>query len=196
MTKRKKRATEGDRLRAEVFRRFDAAGDFGGLGVLADYLDERGESPEFAALLRKVMNGRDPAVRFFYLHAGGSYRPDRESVECGRLRNAVALSRAEEWFECREWGGEPLSFSYVGGPHYPLNFRWELDPDYNPDDYDSEMPDEGWEGYLQVYTPRGWVTLQSMGGVTFNGGPESDPCARVVRAELCREELAHPTPGR
>jgi hypothetical protein len=121
MTKSKSRkcGKRTDPLHAGAFAAFGETGDVTGLGALADALDERGERPEFAALLRAVADRRDRAIRFFWLHAGCSWNPATETEEQGRLRGAVELADAERWLEENDGSVE-----------------WRIDDEYDPADCD------------------------------------------------------------
>ena len=188
MTKgKRKRKTEGERLEAEAFKRYAETGEVNGFGALADYLDEQSERPEFAELLRGVMHAADRDVRFFYANGGFSYNPTSETAEQGRLRGAVARAKAEDWAKSR-----------FGDDLYPepgdLWFTWEIDEEYNPDDYDvPDMSEIGWVCILNQWDAKAgqWRPLQILCGITFgvNGYPDGDPYKRVVEAELALEAM-------
>ena len=175
-------ASRPDPLRSEAFKRYGETGEVAGLAALADALDERGETLAFARLLRKVAATANPAVLFFYQQSGWVDRAHR-------IKSAVALAKAEEWFECNEWQGGDREKGV-------LQFRWTTDAEG-----DDDAPDFAWGAILERFDPNGhvgmltddagWETVASAWGVTFGGDghPDGDPYARVVRAELAMEAM-------
>lgn len=175
--KRKSTVSELDRLQAEAFRQYLDSGELTGLAVLADYLDECNQSPEFAQLLRRTVTAADPDIHFFYVDSG-LVATER------RLESALALAEAEDTFEDHE--------------DVTMKFYWEIDEDYDPTDYDYPADvDFAWGGVLEVLKKdregrEYWEVAESLWSVTFagDGYPHSDPYARVVRAEIVLSALS------
>lgn len=125
--------------------------------------------------------GEEPVTRvefsrseeFFAVNGPTSYRPGEESIEAGRARGARALARAER-------------MAVEAG----LSVSWVRDHDaYIPGGADDEV---FWLATLVGEAPDGGrLSYTSLGGIEFadGGGPEGNPYARVVGAELAYEWL-------
>lgn len=68
--------------------------DLHGLLVLADAMDED-DRPNYALMLRTVATENNPAIRFFFAHAGPAWNPDIETHGEGRMRTACKMAFAE-----------------------------------------------------------------------------------------------------
>lgn len=149
---------------------FLASGDVGHLLPLADYADET-DRPALAEDVRAVLAlapEQAEAVRFFVRHAGYSY--GAEGPTAGRIRGALELARAEEWFAGLEDG----------------HIEWEVDFDAMAAPSGDEEPRMY---YGCVLTVDG-TDQESLWNVDLAGdpwpryNPARDPYARVVEAEL------------
>lgn len=119
------------------------------------------------------LTGVSEAVRFFYIHAGWSYNPARETSDKGRRRCASELAMAES---C----GRPAG----------LSFEWSIDPDVTSEDWSDERP--AWRQWQCHCFDRRGESVGYLGGIDFGpeGSPSGDPYTRVVEAELAREALS------
>lgn len=108
---------------------------------------------------------------FFYEWAGCGHHPDKETPEQGRQRGADALAAAE--YQAIRKGVE---------------YRWSVDPDIDSSDFSDEKP--AWKQWQCAALHNG-TCIASLHGIDFgrDGGPQSDPYARVVQAELAQEGL-------
>lgn len=118
------------------------------------------------------MTTRISPYRFFYAHAGYSYRPGFETWQAGKARCAKALASAEAWALGR------------------YSFEWELDSEIDSSDFSDELPPWSLWVCLMRDTETGRV-VQSLHGIDFgrDGEPWGEPYRRVVEAELsCQEQ--------
>lgn len=108
------------------------------------------------------------AIEFFMKHAGSSYDPATETPKQGKFRGAKRLAEAEAWL--------------VAQPGFTV--EWEIDRDYDPSDYDIDMPDTGWGCIVNANG-----NSASLWATTFDGDgePFGNAYARVVVAELALE---------
>lgn len=187
--RRKGKAQPSRTLEQVALEQFAESGEVSGLGVLADWVEENGGSAEYAAKLREVMS--DPfkadAVRFFWEHAGYGHDPKTQTAEQGRFERACGLREAEEFFddyEADEYDTDP--------PTDALRYTWEIDADYNPNDYDYPGAEIGWACFLWAFDGRRWHVAEALGGITFggNGDPWGKGYMRVVEAELVSQYMA------
>lgn len=177
MTKRKPKPART--LSEVVFQEWEATGEVTGLGVLADWHQEREEKPELADLLRCLMGDveRAEAVRFYYTHAGCGYNPTEQTKEEGAVLNAVQLADALEWFGRMD--AQDL-----------VRVNWEIDAYADRDWMD---PDDGrplWVCWVDAYESGRWEGKASLGGIDL--GPswgEGQTYRRAVEAELLAETL-------
>jgi hypothetical protein len=108
----------------------------------------------------------DPAVEFFYKHAGWGYMPGKETKAQGRRRGAILLARAEKEAQRRGW-----------------KVKWmDSETPYEMMDAEDEMPKEVLDAVL--YDSGGKV----LGGLGQIGDPSRE-YGRVVEAELALEAL-------
>lgn len=109
------------------------------------------------------------AAEFFYLNAGWSYDPHKQTKEEGRQECARALAMAERW--ATETGVE---------------YRWEIDQDGPPwrdDDDDNTY-------WSCVAIDDDYECVASLGGIDFvTGEPWGEGYRRVVEAELALEAM-------
>jgi hypothetical protein len=179
---------------------FRDTGEVTGLLVLADYLDERDEQPEFAAKLREVAQSPDAewfwnAIRFF-IRTSGQCEWDGVSAERRQWNAGVSLAEAESWFQKMEdddrddSGRDRDRFPAVGA----LRISWEIDDVYDRNDYDvGDMPPIAWVCGLEIFSGYAWFWEESLGAITFSGDGELDGTQadrdyrRVVEAELAAE---------
>ncbi len=109
---------------------------------------------------------------FFYINAGASYHPAKETLEEGRKRGARQYAAAEKW--ASENG---------------YSFEWQHDPElYSSDWRDDCEPYAVWQCFMR--DDSGDV-VQSLHGIDFgqDGEPWGDNYRRVVEAELSLEEM-------
>lgn len=118
----------------------------------------------------KTLSPHETAVRFFRKHAGYSYAPGKETPRQGRDRCARSLARAER--EAAQNGA---------------TFRWSEDDTTNLEFADS--PSEVYRLWACVMRDSSGKVVSSLCGIDLGseGHPDSDPYARVVRAELASE---------
>jgi hypothetical protein len=119
---------------------------------------------------RRIMVATQQAIEFFLTHGGWGYDPQTETAEEGRVRSAREMAEAEAWM--------------VEQPGFTV--EWFPDTDYNPADYDAEMPDTAWGCTVTCGEKQ-----ESLWGITFDGDghPAGNPYARVVVAELAHEMM-------
>lgn len=169
-----------------AFRDYAATGDVTGFYALADYIQERTRGKKWPKLLLDAAKRNDPDVLFFYRHA--AYHYGSEGPELGRLCCAIALADAEDWFEARDVDRDENGNGTV-------EVVWEEDPEYDPSDYDGDMPNIGWSCFVNVFDksryPNEWSCAASLHAITFERDYPylNDPYTRVVRAELCLETM-------
>lgn len=111
-------------------------------------------------------------VKFFYDHAGFSWKPNVETREEGRLRCAQNYAAAEGI-----------------GRNAGLSFVWAVDPDVDSRDFSNARPSwQLWE--CCMYDAKG-ALVDSMGGVDFGrcGSPHGSDYRRVVEAELAAQHV-------
>lgn len=111
------------------------------------------------------------AARFFYVNAGHSYTPSKETEEEGRVRGALNLAAAESL--AREAG---------------YSFEWSTS-DIDSSDYTDETP--AWPLYDCIMRDINGKVVQCLGACDFGkdaDGPFGD-YRRVVEAELASEEI-------
>lgn len=165
MAKDKKRSKT---LPEIVFQKFRDSGDVTGLGVLADWYEERDEKPELVALLRSVFSGERHAesVQFFAYNTSGACNPAVETQEEATFRYACRLRDAEEWLMMQD----------------DAEVDWMTDTD--ADRYGIEH-----DGPLWAVVMVGGGERNSLGGIDFaeDGDPWTDDYARVIEAELALE---------
>lgn len=136
-------------------------------GVIVETSSDAGMTWLYAPMTAPI----DDAIRFFWHHAGTSYRPGVETVDEGRHRGAVALARAEQWAD--ENG---------------VVFEWA--PDWDVVDHAAEYDcyDEGGPESCETCT-----ALDENGDVLASLGcidDATDEYRRVVQAELALEAHA------
>jgi hypothetical protein len=139
-----------------------------------------------------VAKGRITPYHFFLRHAGGSYNPQTETKQQGRIRGAQQLAKAERWAESEG-----------------LVYRWEEDTDCGPDDFEFEEDKEHVrqdgarycvlvrqcpECYAKCGTEAAYCkhdeVLTSLSGITESlNNRERDNYRRVVEAELALEAM-------
>ena len=113
------------------------------------------------------------AYQFFLRHAGYSYDPKTQTKMQGRIQCARRLADAER--QARNAG-----FSY----------RWNEDT-LTSEEFSDEKP--GWTLWnCAMFNAKGKI-VNSMGGIDFgrDRDPWSDPCKRVVEAELAIDGLTN-----
>lgn len=117
---------------------------------------------------------KDPAVRFFYEHAGYASSPG-ETKHTAKLRNAKALADAEEYAQEHDW-----------------TYEWEEDR-FGADTLGEGDDPEEIEVLTVVLKDEHGDVLASLGGVQFlkRGGHASRDYGRVVEAELALEGMVH-----
>ena len=105
--------------------------------------------------------------RFFYAHAGYSYRPDETPMQ-GRERCAKRLALAENWAHEQR-----------------VSFEWQPD---GLSDWDDEDKHEVW---ACVARDANGAVIGSLGGVDFGADrdPWGDPYRVVVEAEIALEAM-------
>jgi hypothetical protein len=110
--------------------------------------------------------------RFFYDHAGLSYRPDSETPEQGRERGAREMAAAER--TAREAG---------------VSYDWSRDRDADSSDFSDETPP--WRLWQCVAYDVNGTPCASLHAIDFgrDGTPHSSTYRRVVEAELADEAL-------
>lgn len=120
----------------------------------------------------------NPAVRFFYEHAGYARSPG-ETIEAAKWGTATALADAE------------ARASRAG-----VSFAWEVDPFTTSADWIAGRQDGGkyrnpWSTWSVVLRAPDGTVLDSLGGVDFgrDGEPWGDPYRRVCEAEMALEAL-------
>lgn len=108
------------------------------------------------------------AVAFFLANAGMSYQPALETEREGHLRCARRLAQAERWLASQ--------------PGHTI--EWLRDDNYDPADYDCDMPAIGWGCIVRVAGQS-----ESLWAITFDGDgePWGNAYARVVVAEIALE---------
>ncbi len=114
------------------------------------------------------------AQDFFYMHAGYSFAPAKETEHQGRTRGAKLLAKVEKQAFARGF-----------------YFRWSVDPDCNSSDFSDEKP--AWQLWqCAMYNKHGRI-VNSLHGIDFgrDGEPCDDPCCRVVEAELAIDGLTN-----
>jgi hypothetical protein len=114
-------------------------------------------------------------AEFFFVNAGYSYEPGKETKTQGRKRYAKILANAEE--KARDAG---------------MSFSWEVDQCCNSL-LSNDLPE--WELWVcSVYDAHGRI-LTSLGGVDFGpgGAPWGESYRRVVEAELACEIIKQVT---
>lgn len=108
------------------------------------------------------------AAEFFYLKAGWSYDPHKQTQDEGRQECARALAMAERW------AGET-----------GIEYRWSVDQD--------AMATEGLDGGVLwecVAIDDDYEQVASLGGIGFDSGePWGDDYRRVIEAELALEAM-------
>lgn len=114
----------------------------------------------------------DAAVRFFWQHAGYSYRPDVESDESGRLRGARELAAAEAW-------------ARANGVTFSWRDDWEVAHETAYDCYDEGEPETC---ELCTALDGNGAVLASLGCID----DATDDYRRVVEAELALEAMSAP----
>lgn len=125
-----------------------------------------------ATTTMRAPRGLTAAERFFWVNAGWSYTPGKESPEQGRANGACNLAAAEGI--AREAG---------------YSFTWRVDPAVDSRTFSASRP--YWELYECLMHDINGEVVQVLGAVDFGrgaGGPFGD-YRRVVEAELAAQEV-------
>lgn len=118
----------------------------------------------------EALAGMSAAEYFFYVQAGASYRPDRQTREEGTIEQARKLAAAEEWAKSA------------------LSFEWGVDDSRGSREWTEDKPTWAtW--YCIALNSEDDNSPASLHGIDFgrHGEPWGDPYKRVVEAELALE---------
>lgn len=116
---------------------------------------------------------------FFYVRAGSSHNPAKETEQEGRARGAKQLAADE--LAARDGG---------------FSFHWSVDPDIDSSEFSEEEP--AWQLWqCAMYNAEGRI-VNSLHGIDFgrDGSPWGGTYRRVVEAELAGEGMKNEPQGK